>query len=112
MTFQRFTLQNAAGESLGELVGDYAKYDGLVGTIYEGQEVAHVVDSTPVDAAYEEAAKSVRQQRNLLLAESDWTQLADAPVDQAAWTTYRQALRDVPAQVGFPEAVVWPVAPN
>ena len=35
--------------------------------------------------------------RNRLLAESDWTQLPDTPVDRAAWATYRQALRDFPA---------------
>ena len=57
-------------------------------------------------------ADQVRAERDSLLAASDWTQVADAPVDQAAWATYRQALRDVPDQAGFPEAVVWPVAPT
>jgi hypothetical protein len=46
------------------------------------------------------------------LAASDWTQVADTPVDRAAWATYRQALRDVPDQTGFPDAVAWPVAPE
>ena len=59
----------------------------------------------------EAAAKIVRAQRNILLSESDWTQVADAPVDQAAWATYRQALRDIPSQVGFPLDVVWPKKP-
>lgn len=53
----------------------------------------------------------VRAQRNALLTASDWTQVADAPVDQAAWATYRQALRDIPAQAGFPDAVTWPEKP-
>ena len=39
----------------------------------------------------------MRYQRNRLLTESDWTQVADAPVDREAWATYRQALRDFPA---------------
>ena len=39
----------------------------------------------------------MRAVRNDLLAQSDWTQVADAPVDQQAWATYRQALRDFPA---------------
>jgi hypothetical protein len=56
--------------------------------------------------------RQVRAERDALLAASDWTQVADAPVDQAAWATYRQALRDVPAQNGFPESIVWPVAPE
>ena len=56
-------------------------------------------------------ATQVRDKRNALLTASDWTQVADAPVDQAAWATYRQALRDLTDQVGFPETIVWPVAP-
>jgi hypothetical protein len=57
-------------------------------------------------------ATEARAQRNTLLAASDWTQVADAPVDQAAWATYRQELRDITSQEGFPEAITWPVAPN
>jgi hypothetical protein len=58
-----------------------------------------------------EQATSVRQQRGEKLKDSDWTQVADAPVDQAAWATYRQALRDVTSQAGFPWTIEWPVAP-
>ena len=54
----------------------------------------------------------VRNKRNSKLTESDWTQVADAPVDKAAWATYRQSLRDIPQQAGFPTNVVWPVEPN
>ena len=52
---------------------------------------------------------SVRNQRDLLLAESDWTQCAD--ISQATkdkWAPYRKALRDVPQQAGFPIDVIWP----
>lgn len=59
----------------------------------------------------EQQANSVRQERNRRLASCDWTQLADAPVDDLAWATYRQALRDIPAQAGFPWTVVWPTEP-
>lgn len=59
-----------------------------------------------------EQAKSVREQRNKLLSESDWTQLTDAPVDSVAWAVYRQALRDVTKQDGFPWDVIWPVKPE
>jgi hypothetical protein len=59
----------------------------------------------------ETLAAEARATRNSLLAASDWTQVADAPVDQAAWATYRQELRDITTQEGFPEAVTWPVAP-
>lgn len=58
-----------------------------------------------------EKAVSVRAERNRRLTESDWTQVADAPVDQAAWAAYRQALRDIPSQEGFPWEVTWAVEP-
>lgn len=64
----------------------------------------------PVDI--QTLATVARSKRNGLLAASDWTQVADAPVGQAAWATYRQELRDITTQEGFPETVVWPVAPN
>lgn len=59
----------------------------------------------------EQQAKSVRDDRNRRLAACDWTQLADAPVDDLAWAVYRQALRDVPNQADFPWTVVWPTEP-
>jgi len=58
-----------------------------------------------------EAAKSVRADRDKRLAECDWTQLSDSQVDKAVWATYRQALRDVPAQAGFPYDITWPNKP-
>jgi hypothetical protein len=68
------------------------------------------------EAAYKaqkdaEQAQRVREQRNQKLADCDWTQLADSPVDKAVWATYRQALRDVPGQAGFPWTVNWPEQP-
>ena len=56
-------------------------------------------------------AEAVRTDRNKRLNDTDWTQVADAPVDKAAWATYRQALRDITAQQGFPWEVVWPEQP-
>ena len=58
-----------------------------------------------------EQAKSVRTDRTKRLADSDWTQIADSTADKAAWATYRTALRDVPAQAGFPWTITWPDAP-
>jgi hypothetical protein len=58
-----------------------------------------------------EQAKSVRQSRGEKLKDSDWTQVADAPADKAAWATYRQALRDVTEQSGFPWTIDWPTQP-
>jgi hypothetical protein len=59
----------------------------------------------------EQAAK-VRADRNQRLAACDWTQLADVPVDRQPWAAYRQGLRDITAQQGFPWTVVWPAAPS
>jgi hypothetical protein len=57
-------------------------------------------------------AAILRAERNALLAASDWTQVDDAPADKAAWATYRQSLRDITAQDGFPESITWPAKPE
>jgi Phage tail assembly chaperone protein len=57
---------------------------------------------------------NLRKERNLLLAKSDWTQGADSYFSleqKTAWATYRQALRDLPTQSGFPTDVIWPTQP-
>jgi len=59
----------------------------------------------------DQQASSVREQRNNKLKESDWTQLADSTADKQAWATYRQALRDITTQAGFPWTITWPDAP-
>ena len=58
-----------------------------------------------------EQAKNIRQNRDKMLEESDWTQLSDAPVDKQAWADYRQALRDLPSQIGFPWEITYPEKP-
>ncbi len=54
----------------------------------------------------------IRNWRNTELARTDWTQVADAPVDQAAWATYRQALRDLPASNTDPRQIELPAQPG
>lgn len=79
--------------------------DAKIGDDYmDGVFVTPPIDPAPI-------AEAIRAQRNQLLTQSDWTQMPDAPVDQAAWATYRQALRDIPQQEGFPFNVVWPTSP-
>jgi hypothetical protein len=78
--------------------------DGVTTTAAE-QEVAYKASKDT------EQAKAMREQRGEKLKDSDWTQVADAPVDKAVWATYRQALRDVTAQSGFPWTITWPDAP-
>ena len=65
----------------------------------------------------EQLSTEARTKRNQFLADSDWTQLPDARNamggDKAAeWDTYRQALRDITAQAGFPSEIEWPTKPE
>jgi hypothetical protein len=53
----------------------------------------------------------MRLWRDKELTRTDWTQIADAPVDQAAWAVYRQALRDLPASNSDPRKIELPIAP-
>ena len=64
-------------------------------------------------AEFEAAAPwdAVRVRRSEMLADCDWTQVADAPVDAAAWAVYRQKLRDIPQDFDSPDDVVWPTPP-
>lgn len=86
----------------------YTKY--ILGPVFTG-------DTAEADeAAYKamkdaEQATNVRNQRTEKLADCDWTQLADSTADKTAWATYRQALRDIPSQTGFPWVIDWPTQP-
>lgn len=57
----------------------------------------------------EAAAQSVRAKRDKLIAETDFYMLPDAPTPPAGLADYRQALRDITEQVGFPHDVEWPI---
>jgi hypothetical protein len=96
----------------------YTKY--VLGPIFtdrpaEGDQPAMTVAEQ--EAAYKaqkdaEQSTAIRNDRNKRLADCDWTQLADSTADKAAWATYRQALRDITTQDGFPWNVTWPVQPG
>lgn len=74
--------------------------------------VAEDTDMRPIISDEKKAMKQ-RYIRNVKLSTSDWTQLEDySGSDKAAWATYRQALRDVPAQSGFPNTITWPDEPS
>lgn len=89
------------------------KYREVNGQIEQYAEAAPV-PSVP-EPTEEQQEMQVRAARNSLLDLCDWTQLPDAPLTaekKQAWAEYRQALRDVPEQAGFPENVVWPSTPS
>lgn len=90
--------------------------------IHRGLSAFRVVDGVCV---YDEAraeririesiAADVREKRNELLDKTDYLVMSDYPISEeqrAAWAAYRQALRDLPAQEGWPDAVVWPEIPQ
>ena len=89
----------------------YTKY--VVGPVFTDNQEATAAQQ---EAAYKalkdaEAANAVRADRNQRLSETDWRFRSDMTPSQA-WKDYCQALRDVPAQAGFPHNVVWPDQPE
>jgi hypothetical protein len=77
-------------------------------------EIIHTLDGyreALADDPTEKLFKRIRKWRDTELLKSDWTQVEDAPVDKAAWATYRQALRDLPASNANPRLIELPIAP-
>ena len=85
-----------------------------IGPIFTDNEEATAAEQQAAYVAGIDAkqAEAVRNQRDADLKASDWTQVADAPVDKAAWATYRQALRDLPNAAGFPWVHTYPNKPE
>jgi hypothetical protein len=91
----------------------YTKY--ILGPVFTDGETTALEQEAAYKAQKDtEQAKSVRASRDTLLAECDWVAIkafeTSTPVS-AQWTTYRQALRDITTQAGFPWTVEWPVQP-
>ncbi len=63
------------------------------------------------DATPDQKWEQIRLWRNAELVATDWAMISDAPTDKEAWATYRQALRDLPAQGGLADAAVFPARP-
>ena len=82
---------------------DYQKY---LDWLAEGNE--------PLPADNAVTWDTIRAKRDQLIRDSDWTMIPGATVDQAAWSAYRQVLRDLPQTYGAagPESVVWPTEPS
>lgn len=82
------------------------------GDVWVEEWISSPASAEEIAERTESKARDVRSRRNQLLTESDWTQLPDAPADGMAWAAYRQALRDLSDQEGFPWNVIWPQAPS
>lgn len=83
--------------------------------IETGETIVEEYTAEELDAVENHRIKTgfevLRAQRNALLTACDWTVLADTPTSTAAWKTYRQALRDLPANTTDPYNPVWPTPP-
>ena len=88
----------------------YTKY--ILGPVFTDGETTAAEQEAAYKATKDaEQAASVRASRTEKLKDCDWTQISDSTADKATWATYRQALRDISAQAGFPWTVVWPTQP-
>lgn len=112
------------GVLVDEGVGD--RYHHAQGNYFEGGlytedgipryklEDGHPVERTDAEIEADRVPileAQIREQRNKLLSESDWTQIPDNPLSQSereSWATYRKQLRDIPEQTGFPTNITWP----
>jgi len=69
--------------------------------------IGYTVENKPQD----QAENAVRNKRERLLSDTDWMALSDNTMTPA-WTSYRQSLRDITEQEGFPFSVEWPTKPE
>lgn len=90
--------------------GDYPHSHEIFARCVAG-DFGVISEYTPPPApTIEQLAAFARSKRNTLLTETDWTQAADVPqATKDLYLTYRQALRGVPEQTGFPTDIIWPV---
>ena len=91
----------------------YTKY--ILGPVFTDGETTAAEQETAYKASKDaDQAKSVRQSRDTKLAETDWVVIKNLELNAnipGAWEVYRQALRDIPAQAGFPWTNTWPTQP-
>jgi hypothetical protein len=90
----------------------HATSEGNIPFTAEEEAQRDAEEAAWIAGANDRKAVEVRAERNAKLSATDWTQGADTPqATKDKYAPYRQALRDVPAQSGFPNTVVWPTQP-
>lgn len=107
-TVYQYSMRQGVQEIEGKWYTNY-----VLGPIFTDGETT----AAEQEAAYKaqkdaERATSVRNSRNQMLKDCDWTQIADSTADKVAWAAYRQDLRNLPTQNGFPWDIVWPTQPE
>lgn len=113
-TVYQFSMRSGVTEIEGKWYTNYILGPVFTDRAAEGDQPAQT--AAEQETAYRamkdaEQAANVRRSRTEKLKDCDWTQIADSTADKAAWATYRTALRNVPAQSGFPWTVTWPETP-
>lgn len=111
-----FLLENNARKVVGFLPHDDTAEKLAACDPYVDGDLVYIVQVEPLTPEeQQERIQSqwaiIRVERNARLAACDWTQLPDSPVDKTVWATYRQELRDITSQSGFPWDVLWPQQP-
>ncbi len=124
--FKNFNPENWELEAITGLIEEHAQ---LVVTHWEYQETAPETSPLavgdigtssanawvpPIFPDFNEPTQEqlIRDERNFLLRDTDWMVLTDSSQPSQAWLDYRQDLRDIPQQEGFPSSVVWPIKPD
>ena len=90
----------------------HATPEGIIPFTAEEEAEWDAMEAAYAAGADTRKAVQVREERNAKLAATDWTQAADVPQSvKDSYAPYRQALRDLPTQSGFPNQIVWPTQP-
>tara|TARA_R100000664_G_scaffold16186_1_gene24909 strand:- start:3530 stop:4003 length:474 start_codon:yes stop_codon:yes gene_type:complete len=100
----------AFDENIEVTITGFKLVDGAYQYTYTERDITAENEAKETERLAEKAV-SERATRNQLLAETDWTANSDVTMSDGM-TTYRQALRDVPAQEGFPLDITWPTKPE
>lgn len=103
-----FGRREDAGYDCGIIEGNYSAEEYIIVNGLAERKSDAEIEQQQIEVAWVE----LKNNRNLLLQNCDWTQVPDAPVDSAAWAVYRQQLRDLPTNTTDPRNVEWPVPPS
>ena len=112
--------RNAAKLDPQGVVVDVILVDDYIPDGYQIVDVAIGVGQSLADVVRQQTEDAVRAERDKLLAETDWVVTKEVEKNAldglgiqipVVWLDYRQALRDIPQQAGFPDNVTWPTQP-
>lgn len=110
--YKKVVRDGAEQDANDNWVQKWAEEDMFSDTTEDGVTTTKAEHETAYQAQLDaDAAAAVRASRDEKLAATDWMALSDVTM-ASEWATYRQALRDVPAQSGFPNDITWPTEPS